>query len=152
MYIAHDGPDDNFKRVMGDLAHPYIEYYCTEQPTGYWGHVIRSELLKKDLDDGYVIITNHDNYAFPVLVAEVERCTEDFLYWDICHNYFGYEHLRTKLEFSHIDVCCVAVKTKIAKDIGWQYVHECSDWDYIQACWQRAKTYKKINKLMGVHN
>jgi hypothetical protein len=153
LQICHDGQNDYFKYCMSGFQDKRIIATETTEVTGYWGHRIRHTLVDNLVDEGqYIIITNHDNYMIPNLIERVELQTEDMVFWDIVHNYYGYNNLSPKIEHSHIDISQVAIKCNIVKKVGWKWFHNSGDYDFIQACWLEAKTYKFMNILGGIHN
>jgi hypothetical protein len=152
--ICHDGPNDLFIRYMAGFNDPRIDCAALDQRLGNFGHPIRNLLLNQlqcHLND-YIIITNHDNYLLPNLVAKVSNCTEDIVIWDCLHNYVNYERLYSYVEFARIDVGCVAVKARIAQEVGWKWMENPSDYLYIKACWQKSNNYKFLPFVFFVHN
>lgn len=151
--IIHDGKNDNFINLMKGYPDPRIIVGNTNVAENVWGHNIRKMILRDMQDDGdYVIITNHDNYAFPCLIDEVTKRNEDMLCWSIAHNYYDYSILHPRFEFGGIDLFQVAVKKKIAKEVGWECYENPSDWLYIMKCCEKANSIHFINKILGVHN
>jgi hypothetical protein len=152
--IAHDSENEQFTKWVGSFRDPRVTGLATDKRLGAWGHPIRRILLEQLQadDEDMVIISNHDNYYCPDLIAQLEATTESFVTWSILHNYYGYSVLSPKIEIGNIDVGQVAVKVRIAKQVGWYWTDNCSDFKYVSACWQLAKTYKFLNSVLGVHN
>lgn len=151
--ILHDGRNSEFLRLCEMYSDPRVTVGDTPQRGNCWGHNLRKLMLEEMSDDGdFVVITNHDNYFLPNFIQTIRGRNEEYLMWDILHNYFGYEPLHAKMQFGHIDISQVAVKKSIAKKIGWQSMENASDWPFMEACFQEAKNYLKINQILGIHN
>jgi len=153
LQICHDGQDDYFKYCMSGFQDKRIVATETEQVTGFWGHKIRDVLIDNLVDEGqYIICSNHDNYFMPTMIQQVELQTEDIILFDCIHNYYDYSVLAAIINHSNVDCSQVAVKCSIVKEVGWKWVHNSSDYNWVQACWLQAKTYKFLNKNLIVHN
>jgi hypothetical protein len=133
---------------------PRIEVGSTTKRIGSWGHYIRADLINCIIcePDDLIVITNHDNYCMPNLVETIERLGEDIIIWGCSHNYYNYNILWGKIEYAKIDISMVAVRARIAKEIGWRSFLKDSDFLYCQQAWAAAKTYKFLPQIMCVHN
>ena len=56
------------------------------------------------------------------------------------------------LSISNIDMGCVAVKTNIAKSVGFNTVGYAADWDYFNNILKTNPSIIKIDKILFVHN
>lgn len=151
--IVHDGPNENLKKSLiseGYLSDPRINFEQTSIRLGKYGHPIRRKYLQKMPDDGYVVLTNGDNYYVPRLVGEILNNGSDFIYWDFKSHHSRYLTGESKLECNKIDMGCVAIKSNIAKNVGFNSVKFAADWDYFNEVIKSNKV-KKIAKIDGVY-
>ncbi len=150
--ICHDGPSETFTRYI--INDPRLEYSSTPNQTEVFGHVIRKTFLEEMACDGndLVIITNHDNYCLPILVEQIEQLKEDFICWPILHNYYHYTQLGGRIEYGKVDVSQIAVRARIAKEVGWKSFLQDSDFLYVQECWKKAKSWNFLTTTMSIHN
>jgi hypothetical protein len=150
LYIGHDGPNKDFEELIPQ--DPRIIATCF-QHRGNFGHHIRKDLINNLEDNGeYVVHQNHDNYLLPNFVAAIEQHTEDIVIWNCIHNYFGYKQLNSRIEYGQIDMGCIAIKSHIAKKVGWKSMLQDSDWLYIQEAWKESKTHRWLPQNIFVHN
>ena len=163
LFIIHDGPNSDLKKDLENNNYLVKDkVFFIEHPTRTqnYGHVLRNWGLENLATNEYVILTNGDNYYTPNMVDEVLTRTEDLIYFDcvhshktpINHNSSDYGFMDTKLQSSRIDMGGAAVKTKIAKKVGFKNKDFAADWKYFKEIIDLNVTSYKINKILFVHN
>lgn len=163
LFIIHDGPNNKLRKDLEDndyLIKDKIIFIEHETRTQNYGHILREWGLKNLPINEYVIITNGDNYYTPNMVGEVLKRSEDFIYFDCVHshktpmnhNSSDYGYMNTKLQVNSIDMGGVAVKTNIAKRVGFKNKDFAADWSYFKEIIDSNVTTYKINKVLFVHN
>jgi hypothetical protein len=164
LFIIHDGPNTELKNSL--QQNNYLEddkIIFIEHPirTQNHGHLLRKWGLANLVKSEYVLITNADNYYTPNMVDEVLKNNADFIYFDCVHshttefnhNKSSYGHMNCKLLANQIDMGCVAVKSSIATNIGFNSTSYSADWDYFNSILNQAEpSIVKINKILFVHN
>lgn len=108
----------------------------------------------------WIVLTNSDNYYVNGFVDSLTKAITPNLglvYWDLISNLWQWTGLDgTRLERWHVDLGCVAVRTEIAKRVGFPWRHYDADWDYIERCASTAFEFglksKKISQTLCVHN
>jgi hypothetical protein len=163
LFIIHDGPNTELKNSL--QQNNYLEnnkIIFIEHPvrTQTHGHLLRRWGLENLVTNQYVLITNADNYYTPNMVEEILKCKEDFIYFDCVHshttefnnNKSSYGHMNCKLLANQIDMGCVAVKSTIAKQVGFNSTSYSADWDYFNSILRLNPSIIKINKILFVHN
>lgn len=161
--IIHDGVNEGLKNEL--LSQGYLnddKIIFIEHPyrTENYGHLLRKWALENlELND-YVLLTNGDNYYTPNMIEEVEKRTEDLIYFDLVHshktkvnhNQHTYGYMNSKLQSSYVDIGNVIVKSKIAKKVGFNSTRYAADWDYIDDILKLTPSIYKIEKILFVHN
>tara|TARA_Y100000004_G_scaffold193702_1_gene256739 strand:- start:431 stop:1078 length:648 start_codon:yes stop_codon:yes gene_type:complete len=178
--VIHDGPNDQLMSHLQEQA--YIEFgpskdfknvtfECTKERKNDWGHSSREYALENSIfHSDYTILTNADNYYVPCLINELEESaikydSPDLMYWDFVSNHAHntnfdrldeYGFCDSELEFSKIDMGSAAVKTSLAKKVGFESKRNEADWDYFEKCLKHIDdedgTVLKIPKILLVHN
>jgi hypothetical protein len=164
LFIIHDGPNTELKNslqqnnYLEDDKIIFIEHPIRAQNNG---HPLRKWGLANLVKNEYVLITNADNYYTPNMVDEVLKNDADFIYFDCVHshetninyNKSSYGYMNCQLLPNNIDMGCVAVKSSIATNIGFNSTSYSADWDYFNSILNQAKpSIVKINKILFVHN
>lgn len=163
LFIVHDGPNQQLRQRLhrhGMLTPGRIEFHDTLKRDNCWGHTGRRWALRELVTNKQVLLTNADNYYMPCMVEQVTSRTEDFVWWDVIHNYdtpinhnqSSYGLMQSRLRHGCIDMGAVAIRSKLAKQIGFKYKHESADWTYFEEILGTKPTVHKINKVMMVHN
>lgn len=163
LFLVHDGPNQTLRDDL--VNNGYLEtnkIIFLEHPvrTQNYGHLLRDWALQNYVTSEYVIITNGDNYYTPNMIDEVSRRNEDFIYFDCVHshntknnsNLKDYGYMNTRLERGWVDIGCVAVKSNLAKKIGFKSTHFAADWFYFEEILKFTKSIHKIDKVLFVHN
>lgn len=163
--IIHDGGGekyDNVLSVVNNIKDDRVFISSTDKWNGNAGHVSRDYALKNPIFDSYyTIITNTDNYYVPTWISEINKREEDFVYWDCVHNHVNpnfdrqvpYGLLNAKVKYMCIDMGCAAIKTEIARKIGFnsrRYMP--ADWDYFEECLPSCQNKYKIPQILFIHN
>ena len=161
--IIHDGLNKELKNELvsqGYLNDEKIAFIEHPNRTENYGHLLRKWALENlELND-YVLLTNGDNYYTPNMIEEVEKRTEDLIYFDLVHshktkvnhNQHTYGYMNSKLQSSHIDIGNVVVKSEMAKKVGFNSTRFAADWDYIDNILKLDPSIYKIDKILFVHN
>ena len=166
VFLVHDGPPSTrYKNLIEDRyrGDPRIEFMHTPIKSGDWGHTPRRFGLEAQLTRGfpYTMITNTDNYYVPCFVEEMLNATNDYptlVYCDMLHEMIWttsrrYRPIETKLEWCHIDVGSVIVRTSVAQSVGWRDLSQNSDWTYIGDVMKTPGfSAKKVDRTLFVHN
>jgi len=182
--IIHDGPGEKFENLKKELIdQSYIEespdpakdraivFECSDQRYDDWGHSLREYALDNPIfNSDYTILTNADNYYVPDLVNELGKSAirhqnPDIMYWDCVHNHGCNPHFDRQNEYalcnselaeSRIDMGSAAIKTHIARNIGFRNKRNEADWDYFSECISYIDKIDggvlKIPKILLVHN
>lgn len=112
----------------------------------------------------YVVLTNSDNLFCHGWLYHLNNILDDdvgLVYWDVVNNLWnwGCNPVRTagsKLKRGYIDLSSAAVKTEIAKEVGFKWRNYDGDFDYIINCARlcRKRNLKVIHLplTLGVHN
>lgn len=170
LHIVHDGIGEKFDSVRDELEREgYLSgdvvLSATDVRHNDYGHSLRDFGLRNPVSNSkFTLITNCDNYYAPELTAEIEALREDadLIHWDCVHSHVNskidrgspYGLLDTRLEFSRIDIGAVAVRTEIAREIGFNGRDFSADWTYIDECMQHPECERRIKvaKILFVHN
>ena len=163
LIIMHDGLNHALYNDLlsnGYLEYGKVEFVQTNQRQQKWGHPLRQLALEKIVTNEYVLLTNADNYYCPVMVDEVLKRNEDFVFFDCIHNHSilyssnkkDYGLLNSQLLNSHIDMGSAVIRTDIAKRVGFNHTDFAADWHYFQEVLNQKVSTFKINKCLFVHN
>lgn len=108
----------------------------------------------------YVVLTNQDNYFTLGWRHRIESAfnkSTGMVYWNCINNLWKWTDFGgSRIKRGHIDLSCVAVKTEIARVVGFEWRNYDADFDYIdscaQVCKQKGFTLNHINEALCVHN
>lgn len=155
--IVHDGPAPELKKsleVNGYLKDKRIQFIESETRTKCFGHHLRRIYISEMPDDGYLILTNGDNYYAPCLVDDLIKSSADIVYWDFKSHHSNYRTADSFLAENFIDMGAVAVKSSIAKKVGFNSLKFAADWEYFKDIIESGLTndIEKINKVLLMHN
>lgn len=153
--VTSDGPYE------GNAAHLRKENVrlVTNPKEGGVGHHTRGPGIAAASGD-WVVLTNADNLycaAFTDTVKVAMRPGVGLIYWDCCNSLWKYTtNGGSRLQRAGIDLGCVAVRSDIAKRIGFPYRNYDGDWDYIEACrnlvCQAGLGVQQIKQTLYFHN
>jgi glycosyltransferase involved in cell wall biosynthesis len=166
LFIIHDGLNSELEKELineGYLIEGKISFIQFPNRTGNYGHELRKWGLKNLADSDYVLLTNGDNYYTPNFVSQVLNLEDDFdfVYFNFVHahkngnsnNGSTYGFINSKLQRGFIDMGSVIIKTKIAKEIGFNSTEFHADWIFFDSILKKQKIkIKKIDKILFVHN
>lgn len=107
----------------------------------------------------WLVLTNADNYFVSGwqcrLLSHLGNNT-GLVYWNCVHNIWQWQDRASTLQEGGIDLTCVAVRTEIAKEVGFSWRHYEGDSNYIQECLRKVRqadlNITHINETLCVHN
>jgi hypothetical protein len=150
---VHDGPSDEWDAWAAFFHDPRVRFVSTRDRNEQYGHPIREMVLTgEDLSARYVHMTNCDNYLVPTAVATINAQTADVVAWPLLHNYFDYNLMPARLQVGAIDLSSLAVRSDLAKEIGFPWRENAADWLWVQEIMKRTADWKFLDAVMGVHN
>jgi hypothetical protein len=157
LIIYNNGKNEEISRIVSNYSDDRILYVESEVNTGFWGCYNRIDALNNLVNTDYIIQTSIQDYYIPVAVEEVLNSVKgvDLVYYNCLHNHLGFNVLNTELGVSKIDWGCFAIRTDIAKKVGINNPeHDTADGIFIEQCLKSGLllTYKKIHKILTVHN
>lgn len=162
LHVVHDGPAPELRRWLQqrDLLDDQTRFHETLRRMNDHGHSSRRWALRELCVNRQVLLTNADNYYMPCMVELVVSRTEDFVWWDCVHNYdtpvnhnqSSYGLMRSRLRHGYIDMGVAAIRTRLARQVGFKHTHETADWNYFEEVLATEPTTHKIDKIMMVHN
>ena len=155
---GHDVPTEKLVSIYSGEQES-IQYLHTDKTYGDFGHTPREFGLERATGD-WIILTSDDNYYVPTFIEEFTKVAESsedvgFIFCDMNHDHHDYQPERTVLQEQHIDMGCFAVRSDIAKSVGFTSKRMQADWDYICAIMEKhGNEFKtiKIEKVLFVHN
>jgi len=159
--IVHDyKASDDVWGVIWNHDDPRVIFVESETRTENYGHVNRRAMLENmPSSDGFLLMTNDDNYYVPVFIEYFLREVEPdvgMVYCDSVHSHFEYNHHKTKIQVDHIDIGSFIVRTDIAKAVGFHGVEFNADGYYaelcLEECHKRGLREVYIPKPLFVHN
>jgi hypothetical protein len=161
LILVHDGPNEtNLKAIIQSIGEPRVKYSETKQRSGNWGHKIRSEEIQKLPNQGFVLITNPDNYHVPTYF---ERMLSGFTYDAIkatfcsqmVHSYVNWKVINCQLKRGYLDCAGVLLKNEAAKQVGWRDIESHSaDWFFFNDVVHRYGhgAFKQVEGCLLIHN
>lgn len=165
--IIHDGQGEKLSTLKQDLkSNDYINDQVTLESTkkrfNDYGHSLRDYALKNPIKDSdWTIITNGDNYYLPTIVKTIEfyeqkKPEAQFLFFNLIQRFEKkifpqlekdiYQQLDSKLQLGLIDMGAAAVKTKLARETGFNSREFEADFHYFQDC------FKNLQKKHNISN
>lgn len=168
--VYHDGPgDDAYKKTTDRFldvgSEKRLSFSTSKERFNDYGHSLREWGLRY-VDSEYVNFQNCDNYLMPrmveILLAQATRQDLDLLVFPIVHNYPNV-NFRNDPPYSVLDVrpalyCCDAgsfiIRTKIAKEVGWNSKAYAADGIFIEEVMKSGlvKKWSKCPSILMVHN
>lgn len=122
------------------------------------GHHTRGpgiDIAKKD----WILLTNADNYYMAGWLDIItKQMTNDagIIYWGHINSLGGYIYFETNINFGALDLGCLAVRTSVARKVGFPFRRYAGDWDYAQACLKACATLGlkviRVPQILFVHN
>lgn len=162
LHIIHDGTSPkNVKEVLGLYSDKRINFYESKTRNQNYGHPNRKMMLEKievEKDD-FILLTNDDNYYTRNFVSTVmSNATKivGMVHFDMLHNYFQYDVLRTIPKINNIDMGAFIVRGTIAQQVGFKSNKFEADGIYCEACVKACQENKlrivHLDKIMFIHN
>ena len=171
--LINDGPDDRARGLVELLTGHDRRFTWGETSHRYndWGHSLRAIGLERATTP-YWCTQNADNYLTPAFVELIlaEFATvrasargdipSDVVLFDCVHNYPNvnarrdppYSVLDVSLRRNRCDAGTIALRTDLAKQVGWQSVDENSDGDFVEDIRRANPIVWKIPNVLMVHN
>lgn len=107
----------------------------------------------------WVTLTNSDNYFVAGWLSQIKPHLEDprnqIVGWGCLNNLWRWQARAPMPLRGFIDLSCVAVRTEIAKQVGFPFRNYDGDFDYIMACYKAAggkRRVKMLPEILCVHN
>ena len=162
LWVIHDGVNKKLKNKLKKSGYLNNKVHFIEHPirTKNYGHILRKWGLNNINLLDYVLLTNGDNYYTPNMVNEVLKYDSDLIYFNCVHsheskfnhNSSNYGFMDCNLVRGNVDMGCVAIKSDLAKNVGFNDISFCADWTYFYQVLQKNPTITKIDKVLFVHN
>jgi len=166
--IYHDGPDSAMEELLSNYADQYpdhIQVNFSERRHNDVGHSLR-EVGIREAETDFILITNDDNYYVPIAVETIlhtfEKEDSDMVLFDMVHSHerpggrrqTSYNYFKTKPSMNNVDIGAFAVKTELAKKVGWRDKGYAGDGTFCEDLVSSKKKFKisKVNKILFVHN
>jgi hypothetical protein len=161
LLLIHDGKNEtNLKEIIQGIGDSRVKYSETSNRSANWGHKIRSEEIQKLPYNGYVLITNADNYHVPTYLEKMlTGFTSDRIKATFCskmvHSYIGWGVIDCRLQRGYIDCAGVLIRNEVAKRVGWNDITSHSaDWFFFNdiAKMYGESAFKKVEGCLLIHN
>jgi len=150
--VIHNGENEELSKDKR-LLDPRFEFIETED-SGAWGTYNRITCIENCKTE-YIIQSSIQDMWIKTAVEEINKCNEDFLYWNSLNHIFGYSLLDSLPVTGRIDWGNFRVKTEIAKKVGISRPTEfCADGIFVHDLMKSGlvKSIRKINKILTIHN
>ncbi len=151
--VMYDGPIPQYiQNIMGLFGDKRIQFKNSKNRKGKWGHPNRKTMIEElscDKND-LVLLTNEDNMYVPIFVDAilgVMTKKSGMIMCNLLHSYKDFKVMEVKLKENYIDLGCFAVRSVIAKSIGFNFRHISADGRYAEEC----ALYCKENNLEILH-
>lgn len=157
LILLHDTFNQNYVKIVEQFNDERIKLYFSRDRKQNYGHPLRQiGLTQISSQSEYVVHTNADNIYTDNFVSDMRSGvgTAQAVFCDCIHSHYEWKVLYTKLQYGQIDCGCVAVRTAIAKEIGWKSLDFEADWHYLQEILIKygVDSFKKIDKVAFCHN
>jgi len=168
--ICHDGPSDEFNVIMKNYAASAankIKFFHTESRFNDYGHTLR-DLMLKEIQGEYVLLTNADNYFIPKAIEYLKNCTietdAEVILFNMIHSHNRpggrplppYSFFETDFKRGSIDVSSAIVNKTLAEKVGFRDKTHDGDATYFEDILQQKKgqalKVAKISRVLFVHN
>ena len=167
IHVIHDGRDEVTKSAITTICNENpdvsIRYSESTQRFNDYGHSLRSIGLQESTGR-YTLLTNDDNYYVPTFIEEMLKAGKEsraeIVFCNMVHNHvfedlpnpIGYQVLVTEPKLNRIDMGAFIFETKIGKKVGFNSRLFEADWDFFEGLIRSGASYKKIEKVLFVHN
>lgn len=169
--VIHDGPSratrDAVEEIVGRTR---LRAIYAESPQRFkdWGHSLRAWALRELVEAPHVLFTNGDNYYVPRFVefamAPFENDSVGVAYFDMVHSHDradsippgDYGYFRTEFLPFKCDMGAFAVRTDIARRVGFNHRENTADARFIEEINADRETHPfdivKVERVLFVHN
>lgn len=164
VHVILDGYFEAADKIYSFFAHDNrIRWTIIDGPNKDYGNTPRMYGLQVCNED-WLIMTGDDNYYSPVLVEELSKIITDktnFVCWDTLLNFTNRDPKYRGIQYSepvpeYIDLGAFATRPQLARQIYYDVKSETGDGvfaqNYVNAFCKEQDSYKKIDKLLYVHN
>jgi hypothetical protein len=161
LILVHDGANEtNLKSIIASINDPRIKYSETKSRSGNWGHKIRSEEIQKLPNNGYVLITNPDNYHVPgyfekMLAGFTSENVKATYCSKMVHSYVEWKTIDCYLKRGYLDCAGVVIRNEVAKRVGWNDIESHSaDWFFFNDIGKMYgfSSFARVEGCLLVHN
>lgn len=156
LHIVVDGNEWMYKEFKSYYRYPNIRFSLIDGPNNDWGHTPREYGLL-EAEEEWIIMTGDDNYYVPSFIQEFTKAAEDnpksnFIYCDMLHNQYDYQHFVTTPQINQIDIGCFMTKRELAQQIPVEKSYA-ADGLFVEE-YKKNSIFipHKINKILYVHN
>jgi GT2 family glycosyltransferase len=166
--VIHDGPDETFDAVVRRYEALYpdlIRFVCSAARHDDYGHTLR-EMGIGMAEHEWLLLTNGDNYYCPVFIETMLKAIAsddcELVLCDMLHSHANpggraqasYRYFETQPVRRSIDIGCFAVKTEIAKRVGFRDKTHDGDATYLEDLLATGaiERCRKIEQALFVHN
>ena len=161
--VISDGelPDCAELKTTYDCYYP-LELLEDKEPKHLWGHPQTAEAIKR-MKGKWFIRINDDNIVYPQFTRVIQmhgnKASSSILIWRV---YFANQMppdgrpliLPTILppRYGAIDMLNFAIRSDLAKAVGFPFRSHGSDWEFLSACLQQSHgKYDFIPEILGEH-
>lgn len=159
LILVHDGPNDTGLKDI-DFKDKRIKYSERPNRSGNWGHKIRSEEIAKLSGNGFVLITNPDNYHVPTYLEKmlqgfVSETVKATYCAQMVHSYTDWKIIPCRLQRGYLDCAGVMLRSEAAKSVGWNDLESHSaDWTFFADVIKRfgIGAFRRVEGCLLIHN
>ena len=164
VHVIADGWFEGLEKVKEYFSFDNrIRFSIIDGPNKGFGNTPRMYGKEVCVED-WMIMTGDDNYYLPIVVEEILAVTDsntNFVCWDTLLNFSNLDWkyrgvLYTKPEPEMIDIGSFATRPSLARQVKYDTKTHTGDGefarDYVNLFCQELNSYKKIDKILYVHN
>ena len=164
VHVIADGWFEGLEKVKEYFSFDNrIRFSIIDGPNKDFGNTPRMYGKEVCVED-WMIMTGDDNYYLPIVVEEILAVTDsntNFVCWDTLLNFSNLDWkyrgvLYTKPEPEMIDIGSFATRPSLARQVKYDTKTHTGDGefarDYVNLFCQELNSYKKIDKILYVHN
>jgi len=169
--VIHDGNNPEFIKLMGSyktMDPDRIDFFCTDTRYNDYGHTLR-DIGLKNLDSGYVLLTNADNYFIPKAIEFINQSLfdavkmPDVIIFDMVHSHShsnrgrkqpSYTYFKVDYKRCAIDISAAVVRCDLANAVGFRDKSHDGDATYFEDVKKEKEDLHivKIPRVLFVHN
>jgi len=164
VHVIADGWFEGLEKVKEYFSFDNrIRFSIIDGPNKDFGNTPRMYGKEVCVED-WMIMTGDDNYYLPIVVEEISAVTDsntNFVCWDTLLNFSNLDWkyrgvLYTKPEPEMIDIGSFATRPSLARQVKYDTKTHTGDGefarDYVNLFCRELNSYKKIDKILYVHN